>query len=253
MAKLENFADALLIEGRTFNGTQQGQFRSRIASPSKSEFDSLKNEFDSLKLGSHPQVNTIVDRDAIPSSMRLEGMLCPVKETGLIYKLEGGITNANWSDISKMRHYVLGPPDGTTWSGTPTIASYSSIRLDPNVRAIQDGIISSCSFYGEIAGSATIVTLGRVKTKYNVKRTQAITVPGAGLFTLPLALDVDEGDVIGIHQDVGCLRQRSAFYSGWTGNQLYTMTSVSVPSGTFEPSGPVAVSMHLNFKLDYNS
>lgn len=50
-------------------------------------------------LGGHHQVNTIVDRNAIPTERRQELMLCSVVSDGKTYQLVGGIDNINWVDF----------------------------------------------------------------------------------------------------------------------------------------------------------
>ncbi|MET0465307.1 MAG: hypothetical protein ABW007_19250 [Chitinophagaceae bacterium] len=49
-------------------------------------------------LGGHYNVDTIAQRNNIPMECRLEGMEVSVKETGLTYKLQDGITNAHFVD-----------------------------------------------------------------------------------------------------------------------------------------------------------
>jgi hypothetical protein len=47
-------------------------------------------------LGSHRTVDTLVERDAIASTYRDEGMSVWVTVTGELYRLVGGIANSNW-------------------------------------------------------------------------------------------------------------------------------------------------------------
>jgi hypothetical protein len=47
-------------------------------------------------LGAHRTVDTIPERDAIPASHRDEGMTVWITTTGQLFRLVGGITNANW-------------------------------------------------------------------------------------------------------------------------------------------------------------
>ncbi|MEA5404509.1 hypothetical protein VB776_16370 [Arcicella sp. DC2W] len=46
--------------------------------------------------GGHQIVDTIEERDLIDAEIRREEMTCYVKDTGIIYQLEGGILNENW-------------------------------------------------------------------------------------------------------------------------------------------------------------
>lgn len=45
-------------------------------------------------------VATLVDRDAITTDRRVEGLICYVVATGTNYQLKGGITNANWVPLT---------------------------------------------------------------------------------------------------------------------------------------------------------
>ena len=47
-------------------------------------------------LGGHYQVDTITDRDNIPTERRVAGMVCYVVATDIFYYLQGGIANVNW-------------------------------------------------------------------------------------------------------------------------------------------------------------
>lgn len=49
--------------------------------------------------GGHRSVATITLRDAIRAKCRVEGMTAAVAETGLTYKLVGGITNDSWQNV----------------------------------------------------------------------------------------------------------------------------------------------------------
>lgn len=146
---------------------------------------------------------------------------------------------------------VIGVPSPAVISGD-SVGGPSTLRLDPNCVAAQNGVITSCTFYGAVAGTATIITLAKAGTRYTVKRSQAITI-AVGLTTVPLSLDVDEGDVVAIHQGVGCLRQGFVDTApAFAGNALYTLTSASVPTGTILPTGgPSGVSMQINYTVTY--
>lgn len=50
--------------------------------------------------GGHHSVATLVDRDAITTERRVEGMTCYVTATVTTYQLQGGITNADWVALS---------------------------------------------------------------------------------------------------------------------------------------------------------
>lgn len=43
---------------------------------------------------------TITQRDAIPSTLRYEGLLCYVVQTTTLYQLQGGFSNSNWIGIA---------------------------------------------------------------------------------------------------------------------------------------------------------
>jgi len=66
-------------------------------------------------LGSHRTVDAIVDRDAIPATFRDEGMTVWITTTLELYRLVGGLLNANWilegsvaSGVILVRDYVAG-------------------------------------------------------------------------------------------------------------------------------------------------
>lgn len=51
-------------------------------------------------------VHTLADRDAIPASVRVDGLWASVEETGVVYYLAGGITNADWRVVDLSRPLV---------------------------------------------------------------------------------------------------------------------------------------------------
>jgi len=68
-----------------------------LGTPPFGSFPSMRT---SCIIGSPKLVTTLVDRDAIPSTLRAEGMTCYVQATLLTYQLVGGILNANWTTAS---------------------------------------------------------------------------------------------------------------------------------------------------------
>lgn len=94
---------------------------------------------------------TLVDRDAIPTSLRSDGMWVSVAETGVVYYLNGGITNADWavvdlgqplSDTSATTDFYVDQASGSDINGTGTaLAPFQTI-----IRAIQN--IGSVGYAG---------------------------------------------------------------------------------------------------------
>lgn len=67
-----------------------------LGTPPFGSFPSMRT---SCIIGAPKLVNDLVSRDAIPSTLRAEGMTCFVQATLLTYQLVGGITNADWVTI----------------------------------------------------------------------------------------------------------------------------------------------------------
>lgn len=55
---------------------------------------------DTYVIGGFRRVDTLVERDAIPTLRRKEGMFVFVNEDGTLYFLDGGIGNGNWAEHS---------------------------------------------------------------------------------------------------------------------------------------------------------
>lgn len=68
-----------------------------LGTPPFGSFPSMRT---SCIIGTPKLVNDLVSRDAIPSTLRAEGMTCFVQATLLTYQLVGGITNADWVTMS---------------------------------------------------------------------------------------------------------------------------------------------------------
>jgi len=68
-----------------------------LGSPPFGSFPSMRT---SCIIGAPKLVTSLVDRDAIPSGLRAEGMTCFVQATLQTFQLVGGVLNANWVLIS---------------------------------------------------------------------------------------------------------------------------------------------------------
>lgn len=60
--------------------------------------DTFPSAYSNEVKGGHHQVNTIAERDVIPTPRRLEGMFCYVKADGKVYKLEADLVT--WTEFA---------------------------------------------------------------------------------------------------------------------------------------------------------
>lgn len=77
--------------------------------------------------GGHHSVATLVDRDAITTERRVEGMTCYVTATVTTYQLQGGITNANWVALS----FVTGGNLSIEFRANPVAINDPSVEPAP--------------------------------------------------------------------------------------------------------------------------
>ena len=130
-------------------------------------------------------VDTLADRDAIPAGVREAGMWVSVAETGVVYYLDGGITNADWAlvDLSRPLTDTTGATeayvDGTSGSdenGTGTallpfqtitraLQSFGSQNFQPGAsptRIIH--IVGTVAYPGTLSGLNSIEFRGAAAT-----------------------------------------------------------------------------------------
>lgn len=66
--------------------------------------------------GAPQSVTTIIQRDALPTYIRVPGLLCYVADSTKYYSLQGGIANINWATLSTSGTNLL--PLSNRWTGT---------------------------------------------------------------------------------------------------------------------------------------
>lgn len=77
--------------------------------------------------GGHHSVATLVDRDAITTERRVEGMTCYVAATITTYQLQGGIANVNWVALS----FGAGGNTNTEFRASPVALNDPSVEPPP--------------------------------------------------------------------------------------------------------------------------
>ena len=133
-----------------------------LGTPPFGSFPSMRT---SCIIGSPKLVTTLVDRDAIPSTLRAEGMTCYVQATLLTYQLVGGILNANWvtaSATSSSVQVVL-PYFGIMAAGDAVRVNGAGQAIRANatlLTAIVVGLVLAVD--SPVAGQVTVATSGQV-------------------------------------------------------------------------------------------
>jgi hypothetical protein len=117
-------------------------------------------------LGSHRSVTTILQRDAISTAHRDEGMTVWVTSTGQLFRLVGGLTNANWvlESSGTFPLYRTYQPGVTLLDPVYQLATGAVDRADASaiatgdvlgiVSAIDVPVIGQCAiaYAGDLAG-----------------------------------------------------------------------------------------------------
>lgn len=118
-----------------------------------------------VTVGGYRSVPTLVDRDDIPDGERTEGMLCNVIENNTIYKLVGGVTNAEWKVLTTGSS---GPSEGGGGSGgTAEDITYSNTGYPTltNVQEALDRILYVAPSINSFTINPSVVEKGSTVTK----------------------------------------------------------------------------------------
>lgn len=82
-------------------------------------------------------VNTVSEKNSIPTSRRKEGMVCWVKDDGF-YQLIGGIDNTNWQGITLSGGGGSLNRSDVEWVGVGTPTNQDVIWFDPSNDGIEE-------------------------------------------------------------------------------------------------------------------
>jgi len=142
-------------------------------------------------LGGLRTVDTLVDRDAITSQRREEGMLVYVKEDGQYYQILSGLTNSDWVNLN------LSTPVSTTISVTTTGVN---------------------NYTGTATPSITAYTVGTIYlTTFNADNTTASTINIDSLGVLDILKGTDSGLT---YVDAGDIQSGVTYYLTYDGTQM---------------------------------
>lgn len=117
-------------------------------------------------LGSHRTVDTIVERDAIPTALRDEGMTVWITATNELYRLVNGVANANW---------VL---EGSVAGGNVLIRSFAV------------GVVANDVVYQDATGDVDRANADAAATGLPLGVVRAIDSPAAGQAIVVMGGDV---------------------------------------------------------------
>lgn len=101
-------------------------------------------------LGGLRTVDTLIERDAIVSPRREEGMLVYVKENGQYYQMTSGLTNSDWVNLN------LSTPISTTVSVTTIGTNNYTGTSTPTITAYTIGTIYLTTFGADNTTASTI-------------------------------------------------------------------------------------------------
>lgn len=108
--------------------------------------------------GGHYQLDTLVERDNIPTIRRKELMFCSVVEDGKTYQLQGGIDNINWKEFSSGSKQIIIP--------TFVISTLLKTGTQPiNIQIPKDGVIKTIN--------ANCSTVGSTSCEISVEKTNS--------------------------------------------------------------------------------
>lgn len=82
-------------------------------------------------------VNSVNERDSVPTTRRKEGMICWIKDDGF-YQLIGGIENTNWQGITLSGGEGSLNRSDVEWVGSETPSNQDVIWFDPSNDGIEE-------------------------------------------------------------------------------------------------------------------
>lgn len=109
--------------------------------------DTYPTHEDTYGLGGHKSVADLTERDNIPSARRKEGMYVYVISNNITYKLEGGITNSDWIQITE----INGTQNQVAYfSNTGTLSGSPDLTYDGQNVFIHDNIPTNYSHFNNV-------------------------------------------------------------------------------------------------------
>jgi hypothetical protein len=171
--------------------------------------------------GGFKQVSTLLERDAITSERRTEGMYVNVSSTGNVYILQGGITNSNWvlSNLSTLsvsggQFYINGIPSDNSNNFNILGSGSISVSSDP---ISHSAIIS---FVDPITRSEVVL----VSSNLQAQITSLNIIGGSGLQVIESPTNTFTVNVTGTFSDI--TRSEVVGATGNLQSQINNLTSI---------------------------